>query len=390
MVLRIKVHKVTTDTKDKLLFPRTAMAEGILGTFESRLQTAATIFAPRRKGKTTFLQHDLIPLAKERGFVVAMADLWMDKAHPERVIASALYEAVHGAGFLKRNWLKLMRPGPVVQAVEAGAGTEGVTVKAELAKEGGLDLLELFERFRMLGKGKALLIIDEVQHLATRKEFEDLTATLRSLLQRAQGDVLAVFTGSSQDGLHRMFRHTKAPFYQFSHEIQFPNLGFEFIQHLGQRFQEVTGREWDVTAAFDRYLARGQMPKYIRDVFMLCLTEGLSVQDADQRAWATMTDEGNFESVIMEMPALDFSVLLGLVKGISVFSAEGRAWIGSELPGGQVPSAATVQTALKRLQRRDLVGNLGHGEWAMEDIALESYIRRTFLDEDTQNGSESA
>ncbi|HBP6526432.1 TPA: hypothetical protein L6A81_12395 [Pseudomonas aeruginosa] len=44
------------------------------------------------------------------------------------------------------------------------------------------------------------------------------------------------------------------------------------------------------------------------------------------------------------------------------------------------PSAATVQTALKRQQKRDLVGHSGRGKWAMEDIALESYIRRTFID----------
>ena len=64
-----------------------------------------------------------------------------------------------------------MRPGSLVQSVEAGAGTDDVTMMAELAKEGGLNLLELFERFRRLGNGKALLIIDEVQHLASKKDF---------------------------------------------------------------------------------------------------------------------------------------------------------------------------------------------------------------------------
>lgn len=371
------------ETKDALLFPRTHLAEGILATFESRLQNAATIFAPRRKGKTTFLINDLIPIAKAHGFIVATADLWFDKAHPERVIVGALYEAIHGAGFLRRNLLKLMRPGSLFQSVEAGAGTAGVTVKAELAKEGG-NLIELFERFRILGNDKALLIIDEVQHLASKKEFEDLAATLRSLLQQAHGEVFAVFTGSAQDGLHRMFRQTKAPFYQFSHEIQFPNLGLEFVQHLGQRFLEITGRKWDVNAAFERFAARGYMPKYIRNVFLLCITEGLSVGDADHRAWNTMTDEGNFENLILEMTPLDFTVLVGLVRGISVFSAEGREWIGSEMPGGNVPSAATVQTALKRLQRRSLVGNLGYGEWAIEDIAMESYLHRNFVEIDPQ------
>ncbi|HGO9799610.1 TPA: hypothetical protein ACLEB8_004798 [Pseudomonas aeruginosa] len=371
---------MTTTSKDALFFPRTALAQGILGTFETGLQTAATIFAPRRKGKTTFLNNDLIPLAKERGFLVANADLWFDKAHPERVLIGALYEAIHGTGFLRRNWMKLTRPGAVLNSVEAGAGTEGVTMKAELAKEGSLDLVELFERFRQLGKGKALLIIDEVQHLATKKEFEDLTATLRSLLQRAQGDVYAVFTGSSQDGLHRMFRHTKAPFYKFSHEFQFPNLGYEFLQHLGVRFHEITGREWDVDAAFERYVARGQMPIYIRDVFQICVTDGLSIRDADRRAWATMTNDGDFSNLLLELPALDIAILFAVVKGMSVFSAEGLAWIGNEIRSPKPLSAATVQTALKRLQRRDLVGNLGRGKWEMEDIAFESYIRRTFID----------
>jgi hypothetical protein len=131
------------------------------------------------------------------------------------------------------------------------------------------------------------------------------------------------------------------------------------------------------------------MPKYIRDVFLLCLTEGLSVRDADHRAWGTLTDEGNFESLILEMAPLDFTVLVGLVRGISVFSAEGREWIGSEMPGGHVPSAATVQTALKRLQRRYLVGSLGHGEWAIEDIAMESYLRRNFVEVNPQLGTDS-
>ena len=381
MNFRIKAYNMTIETRDKLHYPRTELAETILGSFDSGLQNAATLFAPRRKGKTTFLLNDLIPIAKSQGFLVASADLWFDKAHPERVIAGGLFEAIHGTGFLRRNWLKLVRPGSLVQSIEAGAGADGVSFRTELVKDGVLSLSELFERFRILGKGKALLIIDEVQHLATRKEFENLTATLRTLLQQAHGEVFAVFTGSSQDGLYRMFRQTKAPFYQFSHEIRFPNLGLEFIQHLGACFHDITGRQWDTVAAFERYVARGQMPKYIRDVFLLCVTDGLSVEKADRRAWATMTDEGNFENLLMELPALDFCILVALVKGISVFSTSGRDWLGSENQTGGIPSAATVQTALKRLQRRELVANLGRGEWSIEDAALESYLRRTFIDE---------
>ena len=37
--------------KDRLHYPRTALANLIVEAFEQNLQTATTIFAPRRKGK---------------------------------------------------------------------------------------------------------------------------------------------------------------------------------------------------------------------------------------------------------------------------------------------------------------------------------------------------
>lgn len=150
-------------TKDRLLFPRTALADRILRSFENSHQAALTIFAPLRKGKTSFVTHDLIPMAKERGYLVATADLWLDKDHPKQVITDALNDAIQNSGFFLRNLMRLSRPSPLV-------------------KGSRFELLKLFERFRYLGKGRALLVIDEVPHLSSRNEFESFTATLRALL----------------------------------------------------------------------------------------------------------------------------------------------------------------------------------------------------------------
>lgn len=366
--------------KDRLHYARFGLADSILRGFEQHLQPAVTIFAPRRKGKTTFVMRDLIPMAKERGFLVASADLWLDKDHPERVIAQALNEAIYGTGFVLRNLMRLTRPGQLVKSVSGGASADGVTLSADMADDGGLSLPELFERFRRLGKGRALLIIDEVQHLATRKEFEGFTATLRTLMQAAQGDVVALFTGSSQDGLARMFRRSKAPFYQYGSEVTFPDLGRDFAVHLGKLYQEVTGKEWEIIEAFDLYVARGMMPKYLRELYSLCLTQNLTVREADKIVWRSMLDEGQFATLIAEMPALDQSLLVGILCGESLFSAEYRARLADELPSRQQPTSQQVQVALKRLQRRELIGNLDHGEWKIEDGALESYLRRVLID----------
>lgn len=370
---------MTQPIQDRLHFPRVELAESIIFNFESGLQHSATIFAPRRKGKTTFLSRDLIPLAKEHGFLVASADLWLDKPNPERVIARALQEAVFGSGFIRRHLQRLMRPGSGVKSVRAGASLEGASLEAELAHH-EVDLLELFTRFRSLGKGKALLIIDEVQHLASKREFEDLSATLRALLQSAQGEVFALFTGSSQDGLARMFRRSKAPFYRFSSEVAFPELGLDFVKHFDTQYRQVTGKPWDVKNAFELYVARGQMPLYLRELYIKCLTLGVGVSEADQIVWRSLIDEGQFEALIQDLPTLDQAVLVGILCGRSLFSAEFRESLANELPGGIAPTPQQVQVALNRLRKRDLVANTEHGTWQIEDGAIESYLRKQLLE----------
>jgi len=79
------------------------------------------------------------------------------------------------------------------------------------------------------------------------------------------------------------------------------------------------------------------MPKYIRDVFLLCLTEGLSVRDADHRAWGTMTDEGNFESLILKMAPLDFTVLVGLVRASRFSPPRAASGLAARCPVATYP-----------------------------------------------------
>ncbi|EMN3633144.1 hypothetical protein [Pseudomonas triclosanedens] len=372
---------MTQPNIDRLYFARSGLAHTILTGYEANSQTATTIFAPRRKGKTTFVRNDLIPLARERGFLVAIADLWLDKENPERVIARALQEAIHGTGIVRRNLIRFTRPEPVLRSLKGGAGPTGVTLGADFADDAGLVLPELFERFSRLGKGRALLIVDEVQHLGTRKEFETFTATLRTLLQSAHGSVFALFTGSSQHGLARMFRRSKAPFYQYGSEVAFPELGMEFANHLGALYQETTGKPWETAEAFNLYVQRGMMPKHLRDIYTLSLTQGLTVNEADKIVWKTMLDEGQFETLIENLPMLDQALLVGILTNQPLFSADYRNRLGDELPSGVAPSSTQVQAALKRLQRAELVGNLDHGNWCIEDGALESFLRRWLLED---------
>lgn len=55
-------------------YPRTELANKILKSFKTGLTERFTIFAPRKSGKTQFVQHDVTPMAKEQGILVVYVD----------------------------------------------------------------------------------------------------------------------------------------------------------------------------------------------------------------------------------------------------------------------------------------------------------------------------
>ena len=52
------------------------------------------LFAPRRVGKTFFLDHDLAPEANKSGLLSVYADLWLHKTSPLFAVNHALEEAL--------------------------------------------------------------------------------------------------------------------------------------------------------------------------------------------------------------------------------------------------------------------------------------------------------
>jgi hypothetical protein len=74
-------------------YPRTELANKILKGFQVGLAERFTIFAPRKRGKTEFVQRDVAPLAKEQGILVVYVDFWRDKASPAMAFATAVMAA---------------------------------------------------------------------------------------------------------------------------------------------------------------------------------------------------------------------------------------------------------------------------------------------------------
>ncbi|MEQ1806564.1 MAG: hypothetical protein ABL900_14410, partial [Burkholderiaceae bacterium] len=79
---------------DDLEIRRPALAQTYLQLLESQAGRPLALFAPRRVGKTFFLDQDLTPAAQAAGYVPVYADVWLQRASPLDAINHALEEAL--------------------------------------------------------------------------------------------------------------------------------------------------------------------------------------------------------------------------------------------------------------------------------------------------------
>jgi hypothetical protein len=241
--------------------------------------------APRRTGKSTFLQADLMPELGRRQIVGVYVDLWADQNRdPGALIAEAVGRA-------------LLKQLGVVAKTARSAGLESISVggiKIDTSKIGKVDGTTLADALRALveaAKNPVALIIDEAQHALTSVAGETAMASLKSardqLNRPGQVQLMLVMSGSDRDKLLRLVNTNAAPFY--GSQIQrLPELGPEFIAHIAelivrQRPELAPVNEAVLLEAFQHF---GQRPQF----FMGALGQVLS---------PLATDTGRFEEAML-------------------------------------------------------------------------------------------
>ncbi|MBC7455374.1 MAG: ATP-binding protein [Massilia sp.] len=186
--------------------------------------------APRRTGKSTFLQNELQPALERHGKVVVYVDLWSDKnRNPGDLIAAGIgRELGKHLGIVAR----------AAKATGLDQVTIAGTLRIDTSKIGKVDGLTLTEALRALieASGKPVaLIIDEAQHALTSEEGESAMTALKSardqLNRPGAVQLLLIMSGSDRDKLLRLVNSNAAPFFG-SNISRMPELGEDFVQHI--------------------------------------------------------------------------------------------------------------------------------------------------------------
>jgi len=342
--------------------------------------------APRRTGKSTFLQADLQPALEAMGVVVVYVDLWADPARdPGVLIADAIGRA-------------LQRKQGLVARTAKASGLDSITVagvKIDTTRIGRVDGVTLADALRALheaAKAPVALIVDEAQHALTSEAGEASMSALKSardqLNRPGKVNLMLVMSGSDRDKLLRLVNSNAAPFYG-SQVQRMPPLGPDFIAHIAQliELQRPELRPVDQAAlqqAFERF---GHRPQF----FMGALGQALSpfvdlARHGGRFEQAVLhaaikqlaDDQTQMASEYLALRPLEQAVLWRLLEqgsGFRPYDAQALRFYREKT--GLPATVAQAQKALESLRQRSpaLVWKSARGEYAVDDAAMHQWYR---------------
>lgn len=370
-------------------FPRTKLAQELVAALQGRqLMSDAPnglfLAAPRRTGKSTFLQQDLAPALEDAGVVVVYVDLWADQRRdPGQLISEAVGKALEPQLGL-------------VARLAKDAGLDSVTIagtlKVDTSKIGKVDGLTLTEALRTLAevsKKPVALIVDEAQHALTSEGGEAAMAALKSARDQlnAPGRVqlMLIMSGSDRDKLLRLVNTNGAPFFG-SQISKMPTLGDDFIDHIVHLVvtQQPARAPVDKNVLRDAFERFGNRPQF----FISALGQALSPLAADDRRFELVVleaafeqqrqDQAQMESEFLALKPLEQAVLWRVLEQgprFRPYDAEALRFYREK--SGEAATAQKAQNALENLRNRTpaLVWKSARGEYALDDAAMHAWFQ---------------
>ncbi|MBI4696792.1 MAG: ATP-binding protein [Gammaproteobacteria bacterium] len=375
-------------------YPRAELADHLIPALQGRAgfsdaHNGLFLAAPRRTGKSTFLQRDLRPALERAGVVVVYVDLWADTARdPGALIAAAIGAALQP------------QLGAVAQAVKK-AGVEKIKVagwlEIDTSRIGRIDGLTLVDALRALHEtaGRPVaLIVDEAQHALTSEAGENAMSALKSARDQMNGggevNLMLVMSGSDRDKLLRLVNTAAAPFY--GSQIQrMPPLGSDFIAYVAELIarQRPELRPVDTATLEAAFEAFGNRPQFFMEALGQVLSpladlegrfEPAVLAAAKQRQ---QDDEAQTESEYLALKPLEQAVLWRMLEQgprFRPYDAETLKFYRA--PTGGPVTAQRAQAALEALRQRTppLVWKSARGEYALEDAAMHRWFEQRTAD----------
>lgn len=350
-------------------YPRTQVATGLLGPFASGLTQVQALFSPRRMGKTELVRQDLTPLAEEAGFRVVYVSFGVEAGDsPGNSILRAigatdrLASASHSDGVVRAGFSH-------TEAYARNTGTDSAIVSHAL--RGYLDQHD---------DTRVLLLLDEVQHLATKPSFEPYLFMLRTVLDEYKGQVCALFIGSSRDQLLSLFRRRNAPLYSTTNTLTLPEMDAEFVRHMITVFEKTGSPSINEGDAIEVFDGMRRVPAHFHGLLQAMKAAGRNdIKVAADEYRQQMAEESDASTVYDGLTLIERVILRRIARNqtAALYSDSNKQALARELDQKHVADHQ-IQHALRRLRRNGLVSNIGHGQYVIEEPEMHDWLANEF------------
>lgn len=358
-------------------FPRNELAKRYMNAFDTGITGALALFAPRRMGKTEFVLLDLAPEAESRGYQVGYCSFWNLQDNPAKALRIALDNIS-----LQSDWRQKWASYIGSAASELSANVAGASVKLKatsvspvVEEDDLLAIIALFSKFAA-SKKPTLLLLDEVQHLADDR-YAALVATLRTQFDEHRQKLHVVYTGSSRDGLQRMFRDRKAPMFHAAQQVDFPHLESDFVAFMLRAFGQASNRKLALAPATRIFHQMNHNPALFHHLLRHMVIKGIwDIEQGFENFHALIDVEADFSTLWQQCKPADGAVLrwLALSREEGIYSDEARSVMAENI-GVESVSVKVVQNAVNRLRANQLIYSPGRGAWEYEDPAFKAWVR---------------
>lgn len=358
-------------------YPRSNLIEQVWKVYDSGLENAVTLFAPRRQGKTMFVKNELLPSAETRRMHTCYLDLWQRRDRPELALTEGLEAAV--AQKHPRRWR--------LTAVEGslGAGPAKVSATGRPEHPEREEVIEnrlraALEALIPKQSGGLLLVLDEFQALAGT-ENESFVAALRAVIQEHADRLRVFYTGSSRHALNTMFRRQRAPLFSSAYPMRLPPLGEDFVSDRVAFLEKRIAKQVDAAAMNEVFRRLRYTPAFLNSVVLNILVSADPDVYAAYEQWLEAQRSEGASDFIGELRDLDIAILRIIVSPNrpAIFGKDSVAAITNSV--GRRVTTGQIQTAIERLSKSHVIAPTGEpGGYEVDDPALHVYLFEILAD----------
>jgi len=337
-----------------------------------RNQQDITLYAIRRIGKTTLIQHVFQSLNKE--FDCVFADIWGSTSLKEfiRELANAV---IQSSVFTHRTISKKLTDFIKSIGASISIGMDGIPSLDINYQDRNQAFRNLEEIIRFLNQNRrpVVLAIDEFQEIKKYSDTSHLEAKLRTLAQ-INHNIRFIFSGSEQHLLAEIFSDLNKPFYQTTRMIELAKIpSKEYHAFIVKLFN--SGKKQVDPSVIDYILQScHHHTYYVQAICNFLYSQSKapsSISDFDRIYLDYLLEKKVFYA---ELPQLFTTQQFSVIKAFAQCGEVKSAMSAEFMQLSEVRSASSMQRIMKTLLTKQVIIREDK-VYRLYDVFLEHYLR---------------